>query len=183
MYSPSLILTWEANLESDLAGYRLYYGEKSRQYDSSISVGNVTRYEITGLDAGRRYFFAVTAIDLAGNESGFSNEVAIEFPSDQDTLRLQGKSYNYPNPFKVVEEATRIRYVLAGACQVTIEIFDLEGRLVAVLIENEPKQAGEHIEDVWDGTNLRGEHVANGVYFCRIEAGNNEHFIKIAVTR
>jgi hypothetical protein len=181
--SPSLVLTWEANLENDLAGYRIYYGNQSKDYDSSISVGKVTQYEITDLDAGRRYFIALTAIDLAGNESAFSEEVTIAFPTEKDTLSLQGQTYNFPNPFKIAKEATRIRYELGGASRVTIEIFDLEGRLVAVLTEEKPKAVGEHIEDVWDGANLRGEYVANGVYFCRIKAGKEERFIKIAVTR
>jgi hypothetical protein len=38
----SLELTWNANTESDIAGYMVYYGNISSNYTSSEFVGNVT---------------------------------------------------------------------------------------------------------------------------------------------
>lgn len=73
-----LKLAWNANAESDLAGYKVYYGTGSRTYGSPINVGNVTTYTLTGLIAGQTYYIAVTAFDTAVpvNESGYSNEVS-----------------------------------------------------------------------------------------------------------
>jgi len=68
-------LTWSANTEPDLAGYRVYFGTASRTYGPSINVGKVTTYTLTGL-ANQTYFFAITAYDTAGNESTFSAEVS-----------------------------------------------------------------------------------------------------------
>lgn len=68
-------LAWNANTESDLSGYRVYVGTESRAYRMPIDVGNTTAYEVLDLEAGITYFFAVTAYDTSGNESGFSNEV------------------------------------------------------------------------------------------------------------
>lgn len=59
---------------SDLAGYKLYYGTKTRRYTKSIDVGNVRSYTVLDLAAGTNYFFAVTAYDTSGNESEFSDE-------------------------------------------------------------------------------------------------------------
>lgn len=69
------ILTWDANTEPDLAGYKVYFGTASKKYGSPIDVGKVTTKTIEPLQDGT-YFFAVTAYDTSGNESGFSNEVS-----------------------------------------------------------------------------------------------------------
>ncbi len=66
---------------ADLAGYQLYYGQSSRNYQSTIDVGNQTSYTLSGLEAGQTYYFAVTAYDTFRNESDFSNEVSVTIPS------------------------------------------------------------------------------------------------------
>jgi hypothetical protein len=43
-------------------------------------VGNVAAYTLMGLSNGARYYFAVTAFDISGNESGYSNEVFKDIP-------------------------------------------------------------------------------------------------------
>jgi hypothetical protein len=65
---------------TDLAGYRLYNGPGTRNYDQVADVPGadtlgVTLTVATGLPTGMRYF-AVTAVDGDGNESAFSNEVS-----------------------------------------------------------------------------------------------------------
>jgi hypothetical protein len=61
-----------------VVGYRVYYGTTPGTYiqalGSGIGAGYSTTYSITGLTKGETYYFAVTAIDAVGNESGFSNE-------------------------------------------------------------------------------------------------------------
>lgn len=74
-------VTWNANTEPDLAGYRLYVGEVSGQYSEPIDVGNVTGHvmEITP-EYGATYYFALTAYDTSGNESGYSDEASCFIP-------------------------------------------------------------------------------------------------------
>jgi hypothetical protein len=76
--SSSATLTWSANREKDLAGYKVYRATASGTYGAPIATlpGNVTTYQATGLQFGKTYFFVVTAYDIAGNESGYSNEVS-----------------------------------------------------------------------------------------------------------
>ena len=70
-------LSWQANTETDLAGYKIYYGSSSSGvYSIIIDVGNVTQYQISGLNIGNTYYFAVSAYDENGNESEFSTEVS-----------------------------------------------------------------------------------------------------------
>ena len=68
-------LAWDANTEADLAGYKIYYGSGSRVYGSAIVVGKVTTYTVRNLLPGT-YYFSVTALNTAGLESAYSNEVS-----------------------------------------------------------------------------------------------------------
>ena len=73
----SVTLTWNANTESDLAGYKIYRATTSGGYGTPITTlqGNVTTFIASGLQLGTTYYFVVTAYDSAGNESPLSNEV------------------------------------------------------------------------------------------------------------
>jgi hypothetical protein len=73
----SITLTWSANTERDLAGYKIYRAEASGGYGAPIAIlGTVTSYIATGLQVGKTYYFVITAYDSAGNESLPSNEVS-----------------------------------------------------------------------------------------------------------
>jgi fibronectin type 3 domain-containing protein len=76
--SSSATLLWNANTETDLAGYKVYRATASGAYGAPITTitGNVTTYVATALQVGTTYFFVVTAYDNAGNESIVSNEVS-----------------------------------------------------------------------------------------------------------
>jgi len=68
-------LQWDANSETDLAGYKLHYGLESGKYVSTVDVGNLTLYTLSGLMKSKTYYIAATAYNSAGNESEISNEV------------------------------------------------------------------------------------------------------------
>jgi hypothetical protein len=68
-------LAWDANTEPDLGGYRLYYGTASQAYSQVIDVGNTTQVTVSNLNQGGTYFFVVTAYNLQGAESDYSNEI------------------------------------------------------------------------------------------------------------
>ena len=73
-------LAWDPNAESDLAGYRIHYGTASGSYSVHTGVQKVTTYTVTGLTEGQTYYFAATAYDSSGNESGYSNQVSYAVP-------------------------------------------------------------------------------------------------------
>jgi chitinase len=74
-------LAWNANTETDLAGYKIHYGTSSCTYTTSLDVHNVTTYTVTGLSAGQTYFFAASAYNASGLQSGHSNEVSHTIPA------------------------------------------------------------------------------------------------------
>lgn len=65
----SLTLAWDPNREDDSAGYKVYYGVQSRDYDVVIDVGNVTQYTATALEPGTLYYCALTAYDTSGSST------------------------------------------------------------------------------------------------------------------
>ncbi len=72
-------LSWRANQESDLAGYKLYIGTASGIYNvagSPFSINNATNSTAFNLLKGQTYFFALSALDTAGNESVLSAEIS-----------------------------------------------------------------------------------------------------------
>jgi type IV pilus assembly protein PilY1 len=69
-------LAWDVNTESNLAGYKVYYGTSSKSYAGSVDVGNATTYNLTGLTEGKTYYIAVTAYNTSNSESGYSSEVS-----------------------------------------------------------------------------------------------------------
>ena len=83
----SVTLEWDAPTRdaagqplADLAGYRLYYSPTlppSGAEGVRLDLGLDTRATVSGLPAGR-YFFAVTAVDLEGNESDLSEPLEVE---------------------------------------------------------------------------------------------------------
>lgn len=74
-FAGDVTLQWDPNPETDVIGYKIYYGTSSRTYSSPIPLGLQTSYTVAGLGAGT-YYFAVTASNRDGLESAFSNEVS-----------------------------------------------------------------------------------------------------------
>jgi hypothetical protein len=71
-------LAWSRVNETDVAGYRIYYGSRPGVYQQALDAGNVTEYEVAGLDNGALYYFVVATYDAAdtGRRSAFSPEVS-----------------------------------------------------------------------------------------------------------
>jgi len=73
-------LAWDPNSEPDLAGYKLYIGNSSGNYIQTRDLGLTTQYTIRDWIGGPPYFFALTAYNQKGFESGFSGEVQYPQP-------------------------------------------------------------------------------------------------------
>jgi hypothetical protein len=68
-------LAWDAGTDPSVAGYKVYYGTSSRNYQVVIDAGKNTGCTIPNLQNGSTYYFAVTGYSNSGVESGYSNEV------------------------------------------------------------------------------------------------------------
>jgi len=92
--SGKVYASWSPNTEEDLAGYKVYHGTASRQYRVPLVVKD-TMATILGLQYGIKYFFAVTAIDTAGNESGYSQEASLIIGSSQVDTTFTAEFFDY----------------------------------------------------------------------------------------
>jgi hypothetical protein len=77
-------LSWTASPTANVTGYRVYYGTAPRAYSqargSGLATGNTTSWTVSDLNPSTLYYFAVTAIDSAGNESAYSDEGSKQIP-------------------------------------------------------------------------------------------------------
>jgi hypothetical protein len=83
-----------------------------------------------------------------------------------------------PNPFR---GETHLRYELRVAGDVRLQVFDPAGRLVRTLV-NAAQQPGVY-ESLWDGRNDAAQPVAPGIYFSRLQAGDQAISRKVILTR
>ena len=73
-------LTWDANTEPDLAGYRIYQADRAGNVTGAwaeIDTSVTNTYIVTGIDLAQNYAWLVTAYDTQSNESFVSNMVEL----------------------------------------------------------------------------------------------------------
>jgi hypothetical protein len=89
-----------------------------------------------------------------------------------------GLQQNYPNPFN---PTTVINYSLEHKCQVDISVFNILGQKVSTLV-NQEMDAGAY-QAVWDGSDDRGNHVASGIYFYKMNTNDYVETRKMVLMR
>ena len=77
-WTPPTQNTDGSNLGADLAGYRVYYGTSSRDYNNSLEIDNpgLSSVVVEGLDE-TTWYFVMTAVNTSGVESSYSEEVSL----------------------------------------------------------------------------------------------------------
>jgi hypothetical protein len=150
--------------DADHVEATLYYQSTSKEYIEFLRDENVTN------TMGQELYDAWVAQGRAAPIAMVTDMLDVEFdptgigdlPSIATELRQ-----NAPNPFN---PGTMIPYSLRAREHVRIQIFDVAGRLVRVLV-NEERPAGNQ-RVYWDGTNAYGEYVASGVYFFELRTSD-----------
>jgi hypothetical protein len=166
--SGDVVLRWNANPEGDVAQYAVYCDTTSGFGPGAGNFVGFVAAPDTSANLGAptdTTYYRVAAIDTAGYAGGYSNEASIGPPTAVDgALAYRDRLLqNVPNPFNPV---TSIRFELAAAGDVTLDVYDVRGRLVRRLARGKHAE-GIHTE-VWDGLNDAGERVSSGVYFYRL---------------
>lgn len=85
VWAGNLTVSWAANKEPDLAGYKIYYSQTPGSYAQHVDVKLALKYVFSNLSEGQTYYFVVTAYDTANNESAYSIEVSAQVPITDKT--------------------------------------------------------------------------------------------------
>jgi hypothetical protein len=143
-----------------LNGYYVDLTPEMRTFSVEFTTRNFTQWVNDG-----RLMFWLTPYAEAGDTYVFDNILLTRLPDPGNTGPGQippdySLEQNFPNPFN---PATSIRYLLPDPSFVLLKVFDLLGREVAVLV-NEDQPAGSHQVE------FRAEHLPSGIYFFTLQA-------------
>ena len=95
----------------------------------------------------------------------FNTSILTAIQQRQITPNMFSLSQNYPNPFN---PTTTIQYQLPALSRVTIKIYNILGQEIKTLIHDIQNAGPQTI--VWNSQNDKGQTVATGIYFYRLEA-------------
>ncbi|MBS4027822.1 MAG: T9SS type A sorting domain-containing protein [Ignavibacteriales bacterium] len=124
-----------------------------------------------GTDKGKKYVRIKTTVRLRDVNPRYFDMDVDNLPmfrqesQTQRTTFISEKTSHYPNPFNPI---TTIRFVIRGSGLVSLKVYDVLGREVATLLNNETMEEGEHNAE-FDANGL-----PSGVYFYRLIATNSE---------
>ncbi len=106
--------------------------------------------------------------NMVDNFKVINGQTPVSVSDDEPTLPAAFVlSQNYPNPFNA---QTRIHYELPAASAVRLEVYNLMGQLVKILLDGE-QPAGKYAV-AWDGSTNSGiATAASGYYLVRMRAG------------
>ena len=84
-------LSWSINLETDLAGYRVYRSEQEGTRGQLVTADLLPTPAVrdTSVEPGHRYWYTVTAVDRAGNESAASAPLAVDVTQPSSQVRVK----------------------------------------------------------------------------------------------
>lgn len=120
-HAEDVTLSWDANSEKDLAGYKIYYSAfkvgsseaeridlKEGASPIKIPIDEIKKPEtpvvkLTGAASGITYMFTITAYNKSGLESGFSNMVAYTVDSDKAPEFVPPVSPGAPGSAKTID--------------------------------------------------------------------------------
>ena len=173
--------------EIGISGNNVYVGGSFFQLGNGTFASNIAMWDGSkwsamddGVD-GPINSFAVSAAEgkiyFGGNFQTINSTIAANyigwFHDPSSTVLVKEKKstvpkdfvlyQNYPNPFN---PATRIQYSVAGSQKVMLKVYDVLGREVATLV-NEQKSPGTY------EVNFDGSKLASGIYYYRLQSGNN----------
>ncbi|MCK4329197.1 T9SS type A sorting domain-containing protein [candidate division WOR-3 bacterium] len=111
-----------------------------------------------------------------GNVYTFTTIVGIEEGPENPLMSVLYQ--NTPNPFN---SETAISYSMISKEMVSLKVYDLAGRVVRTLVDNTQNAGNYNIR--WDGKDDKGNRLASGIYFYRIDIGGFKSMRKMILLR
>ena len=171
-------VSWEVSEVISVEDFMIYRAESTtgefRLLTEAEIAGNGTSF--TWIDReplpGKRYTYRVELVS--------TGEAVVLFESDPVDVPMLPLTLhqNYPNPFNPL---TRIEYYLPTRAEVSLDIYDISGRLIIRLVEG-VKQSGNN-SVIWDGSNDKCIPVSSGTYFYKLTVGKESISRKMILLR
>lgn len=169
------VLSWVPPVGSSIRfSYELEISDNKDMTTAQVIKNLTSNSYKVNLPANKNYYWRVRTKSEDGNYSDYTGKgqfrVGAEITSVEQDNELPTEfslSQNYPNPFN---PDTKINFSLSEASPVTLKIYDILGREVITLI-NDNYNAGSYSVN-WDAKNSNGIKVVSGTYIYRIVAGN-----------
>lgn len=174
-------LTWTTATETENLGFHIYRsiakesdyvqitGEMILGAGSSDEAQNYT-YTDCDIKSGNTYYYKLADVDFNGNIN-FHVPISITIEAVPTKYSL---AQSYPNPFN---PETAINYTLKEAGNVSLKIYNLQGRLVRTLVDQK-KPVGSY-SVMWNGTDDNGILLASGVYYYTLKVNGFEETKKL----
>jgi len=189
------ILAWNSNMEADIDGYLIY--RAAVPYDSSwnpqfTNIAEVNSSTTTYTDSTVEihpqgnpdyvFYYCISAIDMADNESTCSDTVS----GSGNYIQGENDSYAtlpavpvdfalnaFPNPFN---NQLTLKLSLPEACNTKIILYNIAGQVVAKLQDGYIQQ-GYHL------ITFDAKSLSSGIYFCHTNAGKHDNIQKVVLMR
>lgn len=172
-------LAWEISDDSDPVGFSVWRAAAANgpweRLTERLLPATVREYVDGAAPATGTLWYRLSGIDRVGTEVHFGAvSFTREAPPPPAALRLH---QNYPNP---MNPATLFALDLPEAGAVRLDVFDVRGRLVAVVYDG-PLEAGRHLIP-WAGRGVEGP-LPGGVYLYRLTALGRTETRKLVIGR
>ena len=175
------VLNWVTSSEQNNEGWNIYrsisenFGQATKINNELIpGAGNTTQttsytYKDNFEPTAGTYYYWLESIELSGNTHLYEPiELVVnnnEQPNAPTNVYKYGLQKNYPNPFN---PSTQISFILSHNSYVTLEIYNVKGQKVKILLNNNFVQKDFMQRVTWNGTDERGKTLSSGIYFYKL---------------
>lgn len=177
----AVVLRWTLEPSSGVEGINIYRstspeGPFSRVNAAVVPPSSPGSYEDTTVWPGTTFWYEVRAVLPGGSEDVLGQQPAPVTTPGSLAVSLYAAS---PNPF--AGETSVVFDVVDHVGPVSLKVYNVRGELVRSLLGG-PVERGRHVAS-WDGLDGRGHEASSGVYFFRLQAGDESRVRKALLLR
>lgn len=179
-----VVLNWRTESELNNDHFNIYRSENANVRGELIATvngrgtptsGSNYRFVDTRVVNGKTYFYRIADVDVDGYEA--IHPFVVNATPAEGAVGIVPTEYslsqNTPNPFN---PTTEIRYAIKEAVKVELSVYDVNGRLVANLVD------GVQTPNVYS-VNFNATNLSAGVYFYQLRAGDYYSVKKMMLVR
>lgn len=187
----NVVLTWVTQSETSVMGFYIYRGTdpnlaNAHQISSLIDATNTSEQQVyvytdDEINQIGTYYYWLVVSDIDSSEE-FYGPIQVLYEGNQPgspgvPLFTELKQV-YPNPFN---PSANISYVLAEASDVSISVYNNRGQQVRSFDLANVSAGSWNL--TWDGKDQNGSGLSSGVYYIRMQAGQDSFFKKAVLMK